>query len=251
MIRVIRPAANAPNRFGTTSATALARLRQKTTARLARGETPDRSDVTPSTYRRAREALARLQHNKCCYCEGWIDTNYSDVEHFRPFTLYWWLAYRWDNLLVACKFCNEEAKGAKFGLVDEATRLVAETDPPGAEKARFLDPADPIVDPAHHIAFQFDLVTRRWVPVPRNVSDRGDYTVKQLLLAHDRNMDARREDEEVAVGRVLLWELARRRNDRAQMAEIQRQALASCAPHNRYVAMKCAILHDIVNASLA
>ena len=48
----------------------------------------------------------------------------TDVEHFRPKAEvkeagenhqgYWWLAYSWENLLIACKTCNQEYKRIKI-----------------------------------------------------------------------------------------------------------------------------------------
>jgi uncharacterized protein (TIGR02646 family) len=44
------------------------------------------------------------QKNKCAYCETRIEQ--SHVEHYRPKSKYFWLAYSWDNLLLACSTCN-------------------------------------------------------------------------------------------------------------------------------------------------
>lgn len=49
-------------------------------------------------------ALEELYQNKCAYCETKIER--WDVEHFRPKSIYYWLAYSWDNLLLACPTCN-------------------------------------------------------------------------------------------------------------------------------------------------
>ncbi|MEY4902975.1 MAG: hypothetical protein RLZZ292_790 [Bacteroidota bacterium] len=49
-------------------------------------------------------ALKTLYHSKCCYCEQRVEAGH--VEHYRPKSLYWWLAYSWDNLLYICPTCN-------------------------------------------------------------------------------------------------------------------------------------------------
>jgi uncharacterized protein (TIGR02646 family) len=68
-----------------------------------------------------REALKKMFHGKCAYCESKITAIYSgDIEHFRPkggynngagqpLTTpgYYWLAADWNNLLFACPFCNQ------------------------------------------------------------------------------------------------------------------------------------------------
>ncbi len=68
---------------------------------------------------RVRAALEELTHFKCAYCEIDITRFDWDVEHFRPkgrvkehkeHPGYYWLAYKWKNLLPACKFCNQNRK---------------------------------------------------------------------------------------------------------------------------------------------
>jgi uncharacterized protein (TIGR02646 family) len=52
---------------------------------------------------------------KCAYCEA--DTKivaHGDVEHYRPKSIYWWLAYCYDNYLVSCAICNQVHKKDKF-----------------------------------------------------------------------------------------------------------------------------------------
>lgn len=55
-------------------------------------------------YRDVKEALFELYHKKCAFCEQRVEVPH--VEHFRPKSKYYWLAYSWDNLLLACAACN-------------------------------------------------------------------------------------------------------------------------------------------------
>jgi hypothetical protein len=63
-------------------------------------------------------ALAILFHNKCAYCEKYIEKGMFEVEHYRPKSAalgdphpgYWWLASRWENLLPTCPGCNKALK---------------------------------------------------------------------------------------------------------------------------------------------
>ncbi|MCB2411120.1 hypothetical protein [Hymenobacter lucidus] len=90
----------------------------------------------------AKEQLAQESHGKCAYCEAPTSTvAYGDVEHFRPKSRYWWLAYCYDNYLYSCQICNQRHKRDKF--------------PIGAAKWAGPDPAtavagalaiDPLVD---------------------------------------------------------------------------------------------------------
>ena len=56
-------------------------------------------------------ALSKIYHSKCAFCEQRIEA--WQVEHFRPKSIYYWLAYSWDNLLCICPNCNS-AKGNRF-----------------------------------------------------------------------------------------------------------------------------------------
>lgn len=51
-----------------------------------------------------REALKKIYKGKCAFCEQ--KEELTHVEHFRPKKIYYWLAYSWDNLLMACPTCN-------------------------------------------------------------------------------------------------------------------------------------------------
>ncbi len=52
-------------------------------------------------------ALDLIYHRKCAYCEKSLKDADRHVEHYRPKVPYFWLAFSWDNLLIACKKCNE------------------------------------------------------------------------------------------------------------------------------------------------
>ncbi len=60
-----------------------------------------------------KEALKLLYHNKCAYCEQVVEQTH--VEHYRPKSTYYWLAYSWDNLLLSCPTCNKH-KDVNFQL---------------------------------------------------------------------------------------------------------------------------------------
>jgi uncharacterized protein (TIGR02646 family) len=64
---------------------------------------------------KAKAQLKRESFSKCAYCEA--DTAvvaHGDVEHFRPKSEYWWLAYCYDNYTFSCQICNQVHKGDKF-----------------------------------------------------------------------------------------------------------------------------------------
>lgn len=57
--------------------------------------------------------LKNIYNCKCAFCEQKVEQLH--VEHFRPKNIYYWLAYSWDNLILACPTCNEY-KGVNFEL---------------------------------------------------------------------------------------------------------------------------------------
>jgi hypothetical protein len=64
--------------------------------------------------------------NKCAYCEATTrQVAHGDVEHYRPKSIYWWLAYCYDNYLVSCQICNEVFKRDEFPIA--GNKLIAPT----------------------------------------------------------------------------------------------------------------------------
>ena len=56
-------------------------------------------------------------HSKCAYCEANTKVvAHGDVEHYRPKSIYWWLAYTYDNYLFSCQICNQTYKSNHFPI---------------------------------------------------------------------------------------------------------------------------------------
>lgn len=71
----------------------------------------------PTVWKAAKKQLKKETGGKCAYCESPTDTvAHGDVEHFRPKSKYWWLAYCYDNYLYSCQICNEVHKGDEFPI---------------------------------------------------------------------------------------------------------------------------------------
>lgn len=72
---------------------------------------------TSSKWKRAKDRLKGESHGKCAYCEAPTSVvAHGDVEHFRPKSAYWWLAYDVDNYVFACQLCNQVYKGDHFPI---------------------------------------------------------------------------------------------------------------------------------------
>lgn len=72
-----------------------------------------------STYwKTAKTQLKKESNGKCAYCEATTDVvAHGDVEHYRPKSIYWWLAYTYDNYLYSCQICNQSYKSNNFPIL--------------------------------------------------------------------------------------------------------------------------------------
>jgi uncharacterized protein (TIGR02646 family) len=114
-----------------------------------------------------KEALIKAQHGKCFLCESIVThIDYGDVEHFRPKAAYcqtanddickpgyYWLAYDWDNLFLACKLCNQRYKKYLFPLVNPVKRAISHRANIKQEEALFINPAEE--NPQEYISFEW------------------------------------------------------------------------------------------------
>jgi hypothetical protein len=72
-------------------------------------------EFNSNVWKAAKPQLKLEVGGKCAYCESPTDTvAHGDVEHYRPKSKYWWLAYCYDNYLYACQICNQVHKGDEF-----------------------------------------------------------------------------------------------------------------------------------------
>jgi len=151
-----------------------------------------------------RAELDTFHHGKCAYCEAPLRpvTN-GHIEHFRPkggivdegtgalvTPGYYWLAYSWENLLLACPRCNSAGnKGNRFPLQDEAGRASPAAKSTAREQPLLVDPAGDY--PRRHVRF------RREVVYAVQGSAKGQATIKVLGLEDPFLQEARREHLEI------------------------------------------------------
>ena len=135
-----------------------------------------------------KDVLIEMHHWKCCYCEAKkYERGELQIEHFRPkgavrqsvddrneYPGYYWLAYSWENLLLACQACNTK-KGTKFPLSNPDQRARSHHDDLKIEQILFVNPAED--DPRDHIRFQND--------TPYPLTERGRQTINDLELRRD------------------------------------------------------------------
>jgi hypothetical protein len=142
------------------------RAKRKSTAKKSPSRKPAKAakkvESFPATWSMFKAELSRVQYRKCAFCEGWaIGQDFGDVEHFAPkaeievlsddettwgverdnlanvigrkpnsisATGYWWLAYEWDNYILACAICNQQWKRAIFPIKEARAAPPAQKD---------------------------------------------------------------------------------------------------------------------------
>lgn len=123
MIALARPAGSAPRPL---TGKALSTKNQALIDSYLAGQPEFLSDY----WKPAKPILRKQTAGKCAYCESKADTvAYCDVEHFRPKTIYWWLAYWYENYLYSCQICNQLYKKAQFPVSGVRLQVPAELHP--------------------------------------------------------------------------------------------------------------------------
>jgi len=78
-------------------------------------DTRGEPEFSTSHRKAAKDQLKAESHEKCAYCEADVSVvAHGDLEHFRPKSVYWWLAYCYDNYLFSCQLCNQTYKSYEF-----------------------------------------------------------------------------------------------------------------------------------------
>jgi hypothetical protein len=157
------------------------------------GRTDKRPEIDEIAYKAYKKALLEEFHSKCAFCDrsvlGQLE---GDVEHIRPKNRvadengrlvtsksnpdqphpgYWWLAYDWRNLVIACKECNTRYKRDKFVVDGDYAEDEGMTD-----VALLVHHHEDDTDPAEN--FDMNLVTGEFVAINR----KGEVTEKILKL---------------------------------------------------------------------
>ncbi len=102
---------------------ALARNRQRWTDRWVRVQPHGGDWATRGAKKLLREALLKLSHGKCAYCEVLLNvSSFPQIDHYTSKFVRIDLAFDWTNLLPTCEICN-----VKKGRQDHANQLLNPT----------------------------------------------------------------------------------------------------------------------------
>ena len=90
--------------------------------RIRRGEI-QKHTFNSNHWKPAKEQLFAETDGKCAYCEAPTSVvAFGDVDHYRPKSTYWWLAYCYDNYLASCQLCNQQFKRDAFPVQNRKMR---------------------------------------------------------------------------------------------------------------------------------
>jgi uncharacterized protein (TIGR02646 family) len=169
-----------------------------------------RSDFHVEIWLRVKDEVATKCRRKCAYCETLLGvSDLGDIDHFRPKRdavgitkeaphpdHYWWLAYEWTNLYLACRMCNF-AKGPRFP-VQGGKRATATSTGDELRRQELALLVDPGFDkPFEHLTFD-----REGFVHPKPGSAKGSVTIEVLQLNRPNLVQARRERIEFALSIV-------------------------------------------------
>jgi uncharacterized protein (TIGR02646 family) len=218
------------------------------------GEKKFEFDRTIYAHRTVKQALNQAQHQKCCFCERLVGLD-GDVEHFRPkqavrqatgqplqYPGYYWLAYEWSNLYLACSACNQRHKQNLFPLEDESERATDTQRDLGQERSLFIDPGQD--DPETLLGFRGE------VPFAIDDNIRGRATIDALRLdQRDDLREARLQRLQLVRGLWLVIQAAAQNPENAELQELAREAkegINRCFQANQEYAsaVRCAIATD-------
>jgi len=189
VIYVAKPSRDAPAAF---AAKARAEL-QEVLRLFGRGAKPK---YKFSAYRHPdlKSALTRLFQQKCAYCEAnYAVTGNMEVEHYRPKSVYYWLAADWSNLLPSCNRCNN-GKRSTFPLRDPR-RQARKKGEEMREDPLLLDPSDPRPSrrPEHHLCFDTTTGSIQVIAVRGVASPLGQKSIEVYRLTRPALSAARRD----------------------------------------------------------
>ncbi len=207
MIRIAKPT-EAPAillKQGKRKRATLCRLYTRYTADYISGARKFSFDSATYGDQTVKQALMKAQYNKCSFCESKVGAD-GDVEHFRPKAGwsqgqgqplvrpgYYWLAYEWDNLLLACSACNQRFKKNYFPLADPNMHATSHHEDLSREEPLFINPAER--DPGGYIGFRHE------IPYAIDDNPYGRATIASVGL--DREIINERRRDRLGLLKVL------------------------------------------------
>ena len=163
-------------------------------------------------WRRLKQELKKISHNKCWYCETKMPRADFHVDHHRPKNRvknkdgteepgYWWLAFDHRNFRLACSYCNcphtgtdgiTRGKSDQFPLHPSSTRASSPDSNLDDEMPFLLDPVN-LADPSQ-LWFQDDgRACPKYSEADGFLHQRAKVTIDVLNLNDIKIVETRKE----------------------------------------------------------
>ncbi len=88
---------------------------------------PNSNDFNDEIWKKLTLLFWNKQDKRCAICEkdkSTPDGGFGDIDHYRPKSIYWWLAYNPYNYYLTCIDCNRYYKNNNFPLSNNQKNLV-------------------------------------------------------------------------------------------------------------------------------
>ncbi len=92
---------------------------------IQNGQIPKSSDFN-KIWKNLTDLFWEKQNKRCAICEkdkSVHDGGKGDIDHYRPASIYWWLAYNPENYYLTCIDCNRYFKNDAFPLANNQANI--------------------------------------------------------------------------------------------------------------------------------
>jgi len=141
---------------------------------------PDKNDFN-SVWSELKGLYFERQDGRCCICEKELNDIYSqDIEHYRPKSHYWWLAYNTENYYLCCAECNRSYKKEKFPLANNQNKTTyTNRKEIESEKPLLLNPMNDNPNDYFQLVFIIHSTTNKGIAILQSKSDLNTFLKKR------------------------------------------------------------------------
>lgn len=156
-------------------------------------------NVYGSVWRATKDRLQKASHGKCWYCESRQERSDNAVDHFRPKSIYPWLAFKLSNFRYACTFCNSIRTNPETGESSGKGNLFPLFNAPRATNAATLNAEDfVLLDPCRGsdpglLDFRADGTPCPKYPNQAKRCERAEKSIRYYHLDHPELIESRRQ----------------------------------------------------------
>jgi hypothetical protein len=140
---------------------------------------------------RIKAVLQHLFHGKCAYCESkYQATQPMDVEHWRPKSVYWFLAAEWSNLYPSCIDCNRQRSHVvplpdgsnEILLLGKLDQFPIDNVAPARDRTALAQEKPLLLDPCNDDPEKFFEFSKQGVVRPKSADLRSETSIRVYAL---------------------------------------------------------------------